>query len=112
MLAEMKLFHPELVICLLQKQACFIGGILLCALIGLFIAWRPIQIVKLKEDIQYLHQLKAEMIEINSRFNIEKASLSRLERIEKKAKQEFGFIDPQENQIIDFSKISSFHTLQ
>jgi cell division protein FtsL len=85
-------------------QKCEYGlGILFFTFVGLFLAWKPIQVTRLIRDIRQLHKLKTEMVEINARLNLEKATLTRLDRIEERARREFGFVDPDESQVIDFT---------
>ena len=92
------------------RQKCGYGlGILFLTLVGLFLAWKPIQVTRLIRDIRQLHKLKTEMVEINARLNLEKATLTRLDRIEERARREFGFVDPDESQIIDFTLNLSPH---
>lgn len=90
----------------------YIVEVLFFVSIGLFLAWRPIQISRLTQDIKQLQKLKAQTMEINARLTLEKATLIGLERIEKKARLECGFIDPEREQLIDFYiKDYSFHPL-
>ncbi|MEW5802202.1 MAG: hypothetical protein AB1847_08870 [bacterium] len=75
--------------------------IILFVLLGLFLAWRPIQTARLIRDIDRLNRLKAETMEINVRLKLEKATLTCLDRVENLARKEYGFVDPNQNQVID-----------
>ena len=116
MLAKKKLQnqvpHRKLAPHMHRQVLRYVLEVLFFVLVGLFLAWRPIQISRLTRDIGELQKLKAEMTEINARLKLEKATLIGLDRIEEKVRRECGFIDPGKKQVIDFYiKDSSFHPL-
>lgn len=98
MLAKKRLQIPDRGPPVIRHLIGYVAGIALVALFGLFLAWRPIQMVRLTRDVEQLNKLKAELIEINARLKVERATLSRLDRIEKLARGKYGFIDPDKNQ--------------
>ena len=110
--AQNQLLYRELAPHTFRQVLRYILEALFFVLVGLFLAWRPIQISRLTRDIGQLQKMKAQTMEINARLKLEKATLIGLERIEKKARLECGFIDPDRKQIIDFYiKNYSFHPL-
>ena len=107
-----QILHRELAPHSFRRMLSYILKVLCFVLVGLFLAWKPIQISRLTKDIGQLQKLKAQTTEINIRLKLEKATLIGLDRIEKKARRECGFIDPDRKQIVDFCiKNLSFHLL-
>ena len=110
--AQNQALYRELAPHTFRQVLRYILEALFFVLVGLFLAWRPIQISRLTRDIGQLQKMKAQTMEINARLKLEKATLIGLERVEKKARLECGFIDPDRKQIIDFCiKNYSFHPL-
>ena len=110
--AHNQVLYRELAPHTFRQVLRYIVKVLFFVSIGLFLAWRPIQISRLTQDIRQLQKLKAQTMEINARLTLEKATLIDLERIEKRARLECGFIDPEKEQVIDFYiKNYSFHPL-
>jgi len=110
--AQNQVLYRELAPYTSRQLMRYILKVLFFVLIGLFLAWRPIQISRLTKDIGQLQKLKAQIMEVNTRLKLEKATLIGLERIEKKARLKFGFTDPDREQLIDFCiKNYSFHPL-
>ncbi|MEW6380417.1 MAG: septum formation initiator family protein [bacterium] len=93
--------HRELSPHALRRLAGNVVVIILMVLVGLFLVWRPIQAARIVRDIERLNGLKAELIEINARLKLERATLTRLDRVEELARREYGFIDPNKSQIFD-----------
>lgn len=81
----------------------YVGLMLFFVLMGLWWAARPIQHARLLRQIKRLQQTKAELMEIQARLHLEKAALCRLDRVEKRARRDYGFIDPNRSQIINIS---------
>jgi len=85
----------------LRQLTGTIPMVIIAVLLGLFLVWRPIQVARLVRDIEQLNRLKAEVLEINTRLKLERATLSRLDRVESLARKDYGFIDPNKSQVID-----------
>lgn len=93
--------HRELSPHALRRLAGNAAVIVLMVLLGLFLVWRPIQSARIVRDIERLNRLKAETLEINARLKLERATLTHLDRVEKLARRDYGFIDPNKNQVFD-----------
>jgi cell division protein FtsL len=93
--------HRELSPHAVRQLLGYIPVVVFFVLVGLFLTWRPIQVARLIRDIERLSRLKTEMLETNVRLKLERSTLTRLDRIEKLARKEYGFIDPNKSQLID-----------
>ena len=79
----------------------YVPVVIFLVLVGLFLTWRPIQVARLIRDIERLNRLKTELRETNVRLKLERSTLTCLDRIERLARREYGFIDPNKSQVID-----------
>jgi len=93
--------HRELEPHAVHQLLRYIPVVIFLVLVGLFLTWRPIQGARLIRDIERLSRLKTELIETNVRLKLEMSTLTRLDRIEKLARKDYGFIDPNKSQLID-----------
>lgn len=81
----------------------FFWAILIAFLVigcSLFYVWAHHQIISLGYEISRLSQEEEALIEENKKLRIELATLKSPDRLEKKALQELGFINPQNGQLI------------
>lgn len=67
---------------------------------SLFYVWAHHQIISLGYEISRVSQQEQELTEENKKLRLELAMLKSPERLEKKALQELGFVNPQNGQII------------
>jgi cell division protein FtsL len=78
--------------------------VVLCAVVlaagGLFYVWQRYQFTKLGFDVAKLRQHKAELEEQIEPLQVEADYLSRLERIDKIAREQLGMRPPAPNQVI------------
>lgn len=74
-------------------------GILIILLAFLY-AWTHIDIINRGYEIEELSAKKKELEIINKKLTIEIATLTSLDRIEKKAKNELGMFKPESGQVI------------
>lgn len=93
--------HRELSPHAVRQLLGYVPVVIFLVLVGLFLTWRPIQVARLIRDIERLNKLKIELRETNVRLKLERSTLTCLERVEKLARREYGFIDPNKSQVID-----------